>query len=66
MFWSFKLRNSLEEHNIIWSTNPNILLFTKKSRKNLIYEKHGEAKYIQKLSINLLKLTQKYYICCIN
>ena len=55
MFWSFKLRNSLEEHNIIWSTNPNILLFTKKSRKNLIYEKHGEAKYIQKLSINLLK-----------
>ena len=33
MFWSFKLRNSLEEHNIIWSTNPNILLFTKNLEK---------------------------------
>ena len=39
----------------LWSTNPNILSVAQKFFTNIIYEKHGEAKYIQKISISRLK-----------
>ena len=52
--WSRKLKKNRKE-NFIWSTNPNILVVAKKYFKHVIYEKHGQAKYIQKLSISILK-----------
>lgn len=52
--WSRKLKNNSNE-NLIWSTNPNILAISKKYFGNVIYEKHGQARYIQKLSISILK-----------
>lgn len=52
--WSRKLKKNKNE-NFVWSTNPNILLIAKKYFKYVIYEKHGQAKYIQKLSISILK-----------
>ena len=52
--WSRKLKKNRNE-NFVWSTNPNILLIAKKYFKYVIYEKHGQAKYIQKLSISILK-----------
>ena len=52
--WARKLKKNRKE-NFIWSTNPNILVVAKKYFKHVIYEKHGQAKYIQKLSISILK-----------
>ncbi len=52
--WSRKLKNNSNE-NLIWSTNPNILAISKKYFGNVVYEKHGQARYIQKLSISILK-----------
>ena len=52
--WSRKLKNNSNE-NLIWSTNPNILAISKKYFRNVVYEKHGQARYIQKLSISILK-----------
>ena len=54
IIWSRKLKKNRNE-NFVWSTNPNILLVAKKYFKHVIYEKHGQAKYIQKLSISILK-----------
>ena len=52
--WSRKLKKNRNE-NFIWSTNPNILVAAKKYFKHVIYEKHGQARYIQKISISILK-----------
>ena len=54
IIWSRKLKKNSNE-NFIWSTNPNILLVARKYFKHVIYEKHGQAKYFQKLSISILK-----------
>ena len=54
-FWSLKIKNYLDDEDYVWSTNPNILLTINKLFKVGIYEKHGEAKYIQKYSISKLK-----------
>ena len=52
--WAKKLKNNQGEA-IIWSTNPNILYIAQKFFDKIIYEKHGEAKYIQKFSISKIK-----------
>ena len=52
--WARKLKNNQGE-KIIWSTNPNILYIAHKFFNKIIYEKHGEAKYIQKFSITKIK-----------
>ena len=52
--WARKLKNNKGE-TIIWSTNPNILYIVQKFFDKIIYEKHGEAKYIQKFSISKIK-----------
>ena len=54
LIWSRKLRKNNNEQ-FLWSTNPNILSVAQKFFTNIIYEKHGEAKYIQKISISRLK-----------
>lgn len=52
--WAKKLKYNKGE-TIIWSTNPNILYIAQKFFDKIIYEKHGEAKYIQKFSISKIK-----------
>ena len=52
--WAKKLKNNQGE-TIVWSTNPNILYIAQKFFDKIIYEKHGEAKYIQKFSISKIK-----------
>ena len=54
LIWSRKLGTNNNEQ-FLWSTNPNILSVAQKFFTNVIYEKHGEAKYIQKISISKLK-----------
>tara|TARA_B100000945_G_scaffold176802_1_gene141848 strand:- start:1053 stop:2207 length:1155 start_codon:yes stop_codon:yes gene_type:complete len=53
--WGYKVRKNLENEDFLWSTNPNLILVLKKLFKKSFYEKHGEAKYIQKFSISKLK-----------
>ena len=53
--WGYKVKKSLENEDFLWSTNPNLILILKKLFKKSFYEKHGEAKYIQKFSISKLK-----------
>ena len=50
-FWAKKIRPNLNDMDLLWSTNPNLLVPQKKLNKLLIYEKHGAAKYLQRLSI---------------
>ena len=50
-FWAKKIRPNLNYMDLLWSTNPNLLVPQKKLNKLLIYEKHGAAKYLQRLSI---------------
>ena len=56
--WARKLKNNQGE-KIIWSTNPNILYIAHKFFNKIIYEKHGEAKYIQEIFNNKNKKEQK-------
>ena len=53
--WGYKVRKNLDNEDYLWSTNPNLILVLKKLFKISFYEKHGEAKYIQKFSISKLK-----------
>ena len=53
--WGYKVRKNLENEDFLWSTNPHLILVLKKLFKKSFYEKHGEAKYIQKFSISKLK-----------
>ena len=53
--WGYKVRKNLENEDFLWSTNPNLILVLKNLFKKSFYEKHGEAKYIQKFSISKLK-----------
>jgi len=51
--WSKKLNKDINS-SIVWSTNP-VTLFIHRKNNNLIFEQHGQAKYIQKFFIRLLK-----------
>ena len=53
--WGYKVRKYLDNEDFLWSTNPNLILVLKNLFKKSFYEKHGEAKYIQKFSISKLK-----------
>ena len=53
--WGYKVRKNLDNEDYLWSTNPNLILVLKNLFKTSFYEKHGEAKYIQKFSISKLK-----------
>lgn len=50
-FWAKNISSNLIDMDLLWSTNPNLLVPQKKLNKLLIYEKHGAAKYLQRLSI---------------
>ena len=51
IIWAKKIQSNLIDMDLLWSTNPNLLVPQKKLNKLLIYEKHGAAKYLQRLSI---------------
>ena len=48
------MKNSLENIDTLWSTNPNLLINHASSNKNIIYEKHGAGKLIQKYVVKKL------------
>ena len=49
--WSKKLIKNFKGEQIAWSTNPNILRAIYKAFDKVVYEKHGQARYLQKVSI---------------
>ena len=53
-FWAKKNIKHFQYYDILWSTNPNILVPLKKIKKVLIFEKHGAAKYLQRISLKIL------------
>ena len=53
--WAKRVSKNLNEETYLWSTNPNLVLSLKKFFKACFYEKHGEAKFIQKFSLSRLK-----------
>ena len=53
-FWSNSLKKNLENIDTLWSTNPNLLIKHVSSKKNIIYEKHGAGKFIQKYVVRKL------------
>ena len=53
--WAKRVSKNLNEETYLWSTNPNLVLSLKKFFKTCFYEKHGEAKFIQKFSLSRLK-----------
>ncbi len=53
-FWSSSIKNSLQHIDTLWSTNPNVLIRHVSTNKNIIYEKHGAGKFIQKYTVKKL------------
>lgn len=58
--WSSKIKEHIKD-SIVWSTNPVVLWVHRKNNK-LVFEQHGQAKYIQKLFINKLKSEDSFFI----
>ena len=54
ILWSKQVINYNNNEEIVWTTNPNLLIRISKSFKYAIFEKHGQAKYVQRLSMKLL------------
>ena len=62
-YWPKSLKNSLENIDTLWSTNPNLLINHASSNKNIIYEKHGAGKFIQKYVVKKLsKYENVFYV----
>ena len=57
--WAKKNIKYFQYYDVLWSTNPNILVPLKKINKVLIFEKHGAAKYLQRISIKILSKYSK-------
>ena len=53
-FWSNSIKSSLQHIDTLWSTNPNVLIRHVSTNKNIIYEKHGAGKFIQKYTVKKL------------
>tara|TARA_B100000989_G_scaffold61715_1_gene42490 strand:- start:4337 stop:5527 length:1191 start_codon:yes stop_codon:yes gene_type:complete len=60
-FWSNNLKSYLSKLDTLWSTNPNLLINHVSSDKNIIYEKHGAGKYVQKYTIKKLSKHKNVY-----
>ena len=59
--WSKKLIKNFKGEQIAWSTNPNILRAIYKAFDKVVYEKHGQARYLQKVSINFLSKKDNFF-----
>ncbi len=59
IYWAKRNREEFKKFDILWSTNPNVLVPLKKLKKIIIFEKHGAAKYLQRISIKLLSVYPK-------
>ena len=57
--WAKKNIKHFQDYDVLWSTNPNILVPLRKIKKVLIFEKHGAAKYLQRISIKILSKYSK-------
>ena len=58
--WSFTLKNTISD-SIVWSTNP-VVLYIHRKTNHLIFEQHGQAKYIQRLFIYLLRKHNSIFV----
>ena len=59
-FWSKKIQ-PLVSDSIIWSTNP-VVCYALKDSYSVIFEKHGQGKWLQKFFINKLNRKNCYLI----
>tara|TARA_Y100000768_G_scaffold227239_1_gene171546 strand:- start:1379 stop:2524 length:1146 start_codon:yes stop_codon:yes gene_type:complete len=60
IYWGKKLNKIISNYDAVWSTNPNVLFGLKFSNCHKIYEKHGAARYFQKLIIKKISKFEKY------
>lgn len=58
--WSFTLRNMISD-SIVWSTNP-VVLYVHRKTNHLIFEQHGQARYVQKIFIKLIQNYNSIFI----
>lgn len=66
LLWSRKLIKENNQEEIVWSTNPNLLLGITKCFKYAIYEKHGQARYFQKLSTKILSSRKNVFMVALS
>jgi glycosyltransferase involved in cell wall biosynthesis len=60
--WVKNLKKTHQKEEYVWSTNPNILWSLKNEFKYLIYEKHGEGRYVQRIFTSKLKKIKNAYL----
>jgi glycosyltransferase involved in cell wall biosynthesis len=63
IFWAIKVKRDRENQPaVLWSTNPNLLLFSSYSNDPLIVELHGAARYIQRISLKCITIYRRKHI----
>lgn len=60
--WVKNLKKSHSKEEFLWSTNPNLIWSLKKEFKFLIYEKHGEGRFVQKFFTSKLKKIKNAFL----
>ena len=63
--WTRSLMKVTKNEHFVWSTNPNLIWSLRNHFAILLYEKHGQAKYIQKISISKLKKLKNAFLISI-
>lgn len=63
--WTRNLMKVTKNEHFVWSTNPNLIWSLRNHFAILLYEKHGQAKYIQKISISKLKKLKNAFLISI-
>lgn len=66
LLWSRKIIKEKNQEEIVWSTNPNLLLGITKYFKYAIFEKHGQARYFQKLSTKILSSRKNVFMIALS
>ena len=62
IYWGKKLKKIVNEYDAVWSTNPNVLYGLRSCNCLKIYEKHGAARYFQKIIIKKISKIKKYVL----
>jgi glycosyltransferase involved in cell wall biosynthesis len=60
--WVKNLKKSHSKEEFLWSTNPNLIWSLKNEFKFLIYEKHGEGRFVQKFFTSKLKKIKNAFL----
>lgn len=62
IYWSRKLKKFISEYDAVWSTNPNVLYGLRSCSCHKIYEKHGAARYFQRIIIRKISKINSYVL----